>query len=208
MLSEPLSVTPGFQVGAEGCVGCNTLAVQIAQRFAVEAQDVAQHPPERRRTEVAALSKQAVEGITVVLNARNRVAHRKAHLRGLEGHAQRGQQANEVRVGPVVEHDEAGINGVLLAVDGHVHGMGMTANPVSGFKHADLVVAIEQIRGSQPRDATANDRDFHGVFLSAFDERTMHLPSASCRRVGSSANRRRVKMNAAGKAISKGRRGR
>jgi hypothetical protein len=81
---ETLAVAAGFEVIVQGGVGADPLFGQVAQGLFVEAQDVAQHAPEARRQQVAALGEQAVEVVAVVFQAAVRVGHREAHFGGFE----------------------------------------------------------------------------------------------------------------------------
>ncbi|MNP76666.1 hypothetical protein D3C76_1739520 [compost metagenome] len=67
--------------------------------------------------------------------------HRKAHLGRLRRNAQLIEQANEMRVGPVVEDDETGVQRIVLAAPPHIHGMGVATDPVGRFVHRDLMPA-------------------------------------------------------------------
>ncbi|MNF09596.1 hypothetical protein D3C81_1810970 [compost metagenome] len=55
------------------------------------------------------------------------------------------EQADEVWVGPVVEHDEPGIHRVPLALPLHIDCMGMAADPIGGLKYRHLVPAGQQV---------------------------------------------------------------
>ena len=180
MIDKALTVALLVQVGAEGGVGGDALFVQVAQGFAVEAQNVAQHAPEARRQQVAPLGKQAVEVVAVVFGARLRIAHREAHLGGLRGHAQLIQQADEVGVGPVVEHNKTGVDGKAFALHFNVNRMAVAAHPVTGLKHSDVVLAVEQIGAGQAGNTAADDGYFHED--SSVSGRAMRLPRANCRR--------------------------
>ncbi len=51
-------------------------------------------------------------------------------------------QANKVRIGPVVEHNKAGVNRKDSALVGDVNGIGMTAKIVLLFEQSDLIAAL------------------------------------------------------------------
>ncbi|MNP77310.1 hypothetical protein D3C76_1747140 [compost metagenome] len=51
------------------------------------------------------------------------------------------EQADEIGVGPVVEHDEPGIYRVPLSLPLHIDGMRMATDPVGGLKYRNLVPA-------------------------------------------------------------------
>ena len=197
VVDEALAVAALLQVLAERQVGGDALFGEVELGLAVEAQDVAQHAPEGRAQQVAALGEEAVEVVAVVFGAAGRVMHREAHLGGLRGDAELVQQADEVGVGPVVEHDEAGVDGEGLALHLDIHRMGMAADPVTGLEQGDLVLALQQVGAGQAGDAAADDGDFH----ECDSVRESRLPSASCRPLGRLPSRRRMAMKGPGKAM-------
>ena len=81
----------------------------------------------------------------------------------------------------------------------------MTADPVAGLEHRDVMSTIEQVRAGEPGDPAADDSDLHVGSVSGGDLRTMRLPIANCTRAGSFDNGHKAAMNSAGKAISSGR---
>ena len=103
------------------------------------------------------------------------VGDAEAHVRRLRGDAQRGQQALEVRVVAVVEDDEAGVHVMrgVLGVD--ADGVRVAARERAGLEHGDLVLAVQQVRGGQPGDAGADDRDPHRLLSSRDDPVSDHL---------------------------------
>ncbi len=161
VVNEALAITTVFQIFAQRGVGRDTLVFQVVYRLTIEAHDIAQHAPEPGRQQVAALGKQAVEVVAVIFDAGARVVHRKAHFGRLETHVQLTQQFDEVRVGPVVEHNETGIDGIGAAFNLHINRVGMPADPVGGLEDRHLMPAIEQIGAGQPGDTAANDCNFH-----------------------------------------------
>ncbi|KPM83191.1 hypothetical protein AOR10_24570, partial [Vibrio alginolyticus] len=91
-------------------------------RLAIEAQDLAQQAVEAGAQQVAALGEQAGQGMAVVLEVSARLVYREAHLGGLGEYSEALHQPLEVRIGPVVEDDEAGIDGVVATFELHIHG--------------------------------------------------------------------------------------
>ena len=107
-------------------------------RGAVEPHDVDQHPAERRPQQVGSLGEQRVEVRAPVLEASLLAAHREAHLARLARDPEPVEQADEVRVVPVVEDDEPGVDGVVLggpvgAGELDVDGVGVTADVGAGL---------------------------------------------------------------------------
>jgi hypothetical protein len=78
-----------------------------------------------------------------------------------------GGQFNEVGIRPVVEHDEAGIDGVGFSTHSHRDGMGMAADIAVGLEDRNIVVRAEKICGEQTRDAATDNCDSHGSRSSA-----------------------------------------
>jgi hypothetical protein len=111
--------------------------------FFVEAQDVVDHPQERRADDVGALREQRIQRRAVVFEAAALALQAEAHVGGLPGHAQLLQHGNEIRVGPVVEHDEAGVDGVVLALPVDIDGVGVAAGIVARFEHGHVVLAAQ-----------------------------------------------------------------
>ena len=85
-------------------------ALKQPRSLAVEAQDVAHHAPEGGAQQVAPLREQGVERGAVVLEARGVVATEKLISLACDATPSSSSSAHEVRVGAVVEHDEAGVD--------------------------------------------------------------------------------------------------
>ena len=132
-----------------------------AQR-AVEAQQVDDHPLEARAGEVGRLAEQPARR-AAVLEVLLLALDREAHVRRL-ARARRGGRAARVklRVVAVVQHDEAGVD-VMCLVRACRRGSCSCARRRSrvGLVHDDLVLAVQQVRGDEPGDAGADDRDPH-----------------------------------------------
>ena len=165
VVDEALPVAPDGQVFAKRHVRADPAIGQVVLGLAVEAQQVLQHAPEGRRKQVAPLCEQRVEVVPVVFRAARRVAYRKAHLGRLVGHAELVEQADEVRVGPVVEHDKTGIDLVVAAVELDRNGAGMPADPALGLEYGHVVPTGEQVGAGQAGNTAADDGDFHGLSI-------------------------------------------
>ena len=72
-------------------------------------------------------------------------------------------QGDEIRVGPVVEDDEAGVDRIVLLVQLNVYGMGMAAYSPFGLEYGDVVVTLQQVGCRQAGNSAADDCNTHGV---------------------------------------------
>ena len=82
-----------------------------ARRFAIEAQDVADHAVERRPRRDCAAARTACSAWCRCIRARSpRCARRSSSRSAASSHAELRAERDEVRVGPVVEDDEAGVD--------------------------------------------------------------------------------------------------
>ncbi|MNP17956.1 hypothetical protein D3C76_1104080 [compost metagenome] len=141
VVDEALPIALCLKVGAQGGVGVDTLVVQVGQCLAVEPQNIPDHAPETRGHQVAALGKQCVQVVAVVLQASNRVMHGETHLGRLRSDLELVEQPDELGVGPVVENDEAGIDCMALALPDHIEGMRVAPDPLLGFENRYFVLA-------------------------------------------------------------------
>jgi hypothetical protein len=73
------------------------------------------------------------------------------------------QQALEMRVGPVVEDDETGVDGVVTILQTDIDGGGVSAQAFGRLEQRDLVSARQIPGGGHAADATAD----HGDALAA-----------------------------------------
>ena len=80
MQDETLAVAARLEIFVQGGVGGDLPFDQVALGFFIEAQNVAQHAPEPRRQQIAALGEQAVEVVAVVFQTGVRVGDRKTHF--------------------------------------------------------------------------------------------------------------------------------
>ncbi len=136
--------------------------VEQARRLAVESQDVAHHAEERRSQQVAPLREQRVERRAVVLEPGDLVAHREAHAACLRRDAELVEQRDEVRVGAVVEDDEAGVHVPGPAVHLDCVRVRVAADVVARLEHRDVVLTVEFAGRDVARDAGTDDRNLHG----------------------------------------------
>ena len=130
--------------------------------LAIEPQDVLNHQPEARAQQVSSLTEESTQGAAVVLEAGATVADTEAHLRVTPGDTELAQDSNEVGVGSLIEHDEAGVYGRHDSVGDHVDGVRVSAEPGSRLEHLYIVVFRELPSRHQAGDSRADNRDLHG----------------------------------------------
>src|SRR6187397_1754092 len=116
--------------------------VEQGGRLAIEAQDVANHAPERRLHEIGTLREEAVECRAVVLQSGELALHGEAHLARLARDAELFEQGEEVRIGAVVEYDEARVDGNRSALVLHFVCMRVAAYMCYRSEHRDVVLAL------------------------------------------------------------------
>ena len=148
-----------FEIPAEAGIGLGF--AQDLRRFAIETEDVADHPVEGWPEQVAALGEQGVEIVAVVFETRSLATQAEAHLRRQRVDAAGFQQINEFRIGALVVDDETGVDGVLFVVDPNIVGMGMPADVVIGLEHHEFMPAVQQMGTGQAGNTGSDDRDFH-----------------------------------------------
>ncbi len=67
--------------------------------------------------------------------------HGETHFGRLRGDFQVIEQADEVRIGPVIEYDEAGIYCMAFTLPDHIEGMRVAPDPLLGFENRNLMPA-------------------------------------------------------------------
>ena len=131
--------------------------------FGVEAVDLEEHFPMPGAQEVAALAEEEVEAAAVVFEVGGDVLDAEGHFGLLRGDVEFLEEADEVRIGGVVEDHEAGVDGDGAPgfVDGD--GVGVAAGVVVLLEEGEVVMRMKEMGGSEPGDAGADDGDFgHG----------------------------------------------
>ena len=126
------------------------------------------HSEKSQVQRIFSLGEEPIHAAAVVFEAELIVAHRKAHLGGLAGHADLVHQADEGRIGAIVEDDETGVDARALPFFFHLDCMGVAADIVGRLEQGDPMVAAEVIPAGQTGDAGADDCDifaFHGFTI-------------------------------------------
>ena len=141
------------------------LLAQMAPPDPVEPLDIQQHPQEPRPQYVAALGQQGTGRTTSILHGTVADAGRERHRGRLGRHLQMGEQPGQQRVGVLVVHHEAGIDGYGTVRGGDGNGMGMPAGPRLRLENRDRMPAVEQPSRCEAGDAGADNGDPH-EFLS------------------------------------------
>ncbi len=124
---------------------------QPGPRLAVEPQNLGDEAVETGAQQIAALGKQGVEIVAVILQPL-RALHREAHLGRLPRHADPCQQLQEVGVGAIIEDDKAGVDGIAATSLIHIDSGGVTAQSRRRLEQGDVMEFVEQKTGGEPRD--------------------------------------------------------
>ena len=114
---------------------------------------------EARAQQVALLREELRDAAAAIFQRAAGDGDAERHFGGVRGHAQRVEQAGQVRIVAVVEHDEAGIDRHLLPADAHQLRIGVAARAGLGLEQRDRAALAQQPRGRQAGDAGADDRD-------------------------------------------------
>ena len=159
LVAERSAIAVGVEVLAQR--RARVVVVEQGRCFAIEARQVAQHAPEARRGQVAALAEQPVERGRVVFQPGARVLHREPHRGRLRGHAEFVEQAGQQRIVAGVVDDEASVHVERAAIDFDPMGVGVAAEVIVGLEQDDVVLARQQPRRRQAADPGTDDRDAH-----------------------------------------------
>ena len=160
MADEPRGEGPAVEeLLQRGVVGA-IFGEELARR-AVKAHDLGEHPEVPRVDRPAALSEEAAETLASgVLQAAATAAHGHAHLGGLRGDAQLGEEAKQRGIGPLVVHEEAGVDGErVAAVVEDVVGVSVAAEPGERLIEGHVMGGPEGVRGSESGHAGTDDCD-------------------------------------------------
>ena len=130
---------------------------------AVEAQQVGQHAKKAWPQQIAALGEYGVEVAAAPFQPGRRHLHRERHFGRGGGHGQLIEQAYQLRVGGVVEHQKAGVHAVAHALQRHVHRVGMATEVVIGLEKHQIDIGRQLPGSGQAGDA----RPHHSHTLAA-----------------------------------------
>jgi hypothetical protein len=135
--------------------------VEAPSCIAIEPHDLGDHAPLRWTADGRRRSEQAPEPVRAELDAALAACGAEGHLRRLGRHAELAEQAHEPGVGVLVVDDEPGVDGdhTVRAVDGH--GPDMAPQLGLRLEQADVVLAVQEIRGRQATHARADHGDPH-----------------------------------------------
>jgi hypothetical protein len=147
----------GEQEVSEGDLG---VGGQEGPGLSVEPRNLGEHPEERPGAEIPRGREQPAQAQCAgPLEVGRR--HRQRHLRLLGLHAQLGEEPEQGGIGPLVVHDEPGVDGQFLGgqtVD-QVR-VGMAAEPGVGLEQGHLRSGpMQDPRCGQPGDAAPDHRD-------------------------------------------------
>ncbi|CAN5784675.1 hypothetical protein BH20PSE1_BH20PSE1_02350 [soil metagenome] len=95
--------------------------------------------------------------------------------------AELAEQLDEVRIGPVVEYDEAGIHREPALTHDDVVRMRMTADVARRLEHGNVVFALQVVGNNVAGDAAADDGYFHACFFSSM-RRLLRMCAGTVRR--------------------------
>jgi hypothetical protein len=132
---------------------------QPGDALAVEAQDVGKHAPERGAHQIALLAEDSGEAGPGPFQFGRTHADGEGHLGFDAGNVDCREQRGEIRVGALVEDEEAGVDRMRDAIDGDVDGVRMAAEVVGRLVERYLVALRQQPRCRKAGDAGADDGD-------------------------------------------------
>ena len=109
------------------------------------------------------MREQGIERRPVVLKPATPTAHTETHLTGLRRDLEFIEKRYEVRIGPIVEDNESGIDGELLIAIRDFDRVYVSADAVIGFEHGDFVLVVQPMGNNVTGDAGSDYRDLHDV---------------------------------------------
>ena len=145
----------------------------------VEAQDVAAHAQEFRVQKVFPLGKELVRIGQRIFERPAPERRAKAHVRGRHRHVQFVKERGQMRIGGIVEDDEAGVDG-LIPVAARKPGARMAAQPTLGLDQGHVMALGQTVGRRHSRYSGPDHRDFarragvlhdiHGLSVSVFQQ--------------------------------------
>ena len=146
-MAELDAVALGVEPVTEGDAGDAGVGVHQRAGLAVEAQDVGQHAQKARVEQVGALGEHGVEtgaGPFQAGRAGARQLDRKRHLARRRLDSEFIEQPDQVRVGALVKHQEAGIDAERGAVERDVDCIAVTAEITARFEQRHVLPRLRQ----------------------------------------------------------------
>ena len=129
-------------------------------RLAIEAHDLSKQGEVRGPHQVPPLREEPVDAAAAVFEPAPPARHRERHVRVARGDAELAEQPHQVRIGAVVVHQEAGIERARRRSARSTSTVLVWPPSLGSFSNrCDAVAAAQQVRGRQPRDPGADDRD-------------------------------------------------
>jgi len=159
LVHEFLRITVALKILAERRTWL--MLIEQGHRLPIEPENVADHAIKRGTKQILSLGKECVKAGPVVFQSRALAFHAKAHIADLCFHTKPAQKFHEIRIGPVIKHDETGIHRIGLTGHIHVDRVGMASDIISSFKDRDLMVSVQQVRCDHPRNTGSHDGNFH-----------------------------------------------
>jgi hypothetical protein len=189
VIAEGLAETLALEEVAERQIRIG--AGDAERRLAIEAQDLREHVPEARPEGVAPLGEQGRGG---VFEAAMVQRHGERHVGGPAADPEMLEQGDEVRIGGVVEDDEAGVHRRVRPVRrAHLDRVGVAAQAVGALIDDHPVLAGEQPGAGQGRDARADHGDVQPAIAFRAGGGDRHGDSGEI--VGSDTQRLRRRMS-------------
>ena len=111
MVPKRLAVALTVKVASKGQTGISFK--KKFRRLPIKAEDVKEHHVKSRRHQVTALSEERVKTGAIVFKPGPLAADTEAHGAFNGGDLQFLHERNEIRIGPIIENDEASIDGVF-----------------------------------------------------------------------------------------------
>ena len=103
-----------------------------------KAHDLCDESEEARVTEIAALGEEFVETHAVIFESGRQVLHAERHLARLGRHPEFLEEGTEMRIGDLVEDDEAGVDRDVLPLLAHRHGVGVAAGAMTALEEGEI----------------------------------------------------------------------
>ncbi len=158
MVQERLGIAVLVEIGAKRqCFG--GVILEQPRSLGVETPDVAQHAPEAGPECIGLLGEQAAQIGARIFQRTAIGGNGERHVAGLRRDVQMPEQGDQIGIGLLVIHDEAGIDRYRAGRTVGLHGVGVTADPALAFENRDLMALAEKPGRRHAGDAGADDGD-------------------------------------------------